>query len=384
VLLPSLAKTTYLLVGIESATLPPCEPEEPQVNSPLTRFLTLLVVSLSLSVQAAEFPAPVEKDWTVKDYRFRSGEQLPELRIHYQTIGSPSGEPVLVLHGTTQSSTSMLAPAFGGELFGPGQALDANRYYVILPDAIGHGKSSKPSDGLRAGFPRYTYDDLVEASYRLVMEHLGIRRVRLVLGYSMGGMQTWIMAGRYPQFMDVAVPMASLPSEMSGRNWMLRRLIIDSIRKDPEWANGNYTNQPRSAQFASVFYGLATLGGNQGLQRLAPTREKADALVDQRLSAPFPADTNDVLYQWESSRDYNPSDGLERIEATLLAINSADDERNPPELGVLDREIRRVKRGQTYIIPGSENTYGHGTAYFARNWSKQLGDLLQSAPSGSK
>jgi homoserine O-acetyltransferase len=344
-----------------------------------------LVVSFcTFAAQAAEFLAPAESDWTVRDFRFRSGEVLPELRIHYKTIGAPSGEPVLVLHGTTQSSASMLAPAFGGELFGPGQALDANRFYVILPDAIGHGKSSKPSDGLRAGFPRYNYDDLVEASYRLVTEHLGIRRVRLVLGYSMGGMQTWIMAGRYPQFMDVAVPMASLPIEMAGRNWILRRLIVDSIRKDPDWANGNYTKQPRSAQFASVFYGLATLGGNQGLQRLAPTREKADALVDQRLGAPFPADANDVLYQWESSRDYNPAAGLERIEATLLAINSADDERNPPELGVLDREIRRVKKGQTYIIPGNESTAGHGTAYFARYWSKQLSELLQSAPSGSK
>lgn len=355
------------------------------MTSLLTRVLALFIFwPFGFAALAADFPAPVERDWTVKDFRFRSGELLPELRIHYKTIGAPSGEPVLVLHGTTQSSASMLAQPFGGELFGPGQALDANRYYVILPDAIGHGKSSKPSDGLRAGFPRYSYDDMAEASYRLVTEHLGIPRIRLVLGYSMGGMQTWIMASRYPQFMDVAVPMASLPSEMSGRNWMLRRLIIDSIRKDPDWANGNYTKQPRSAQFASVFYGLATLGGNQGLQRLAPTREKADALVDQRLGAPFPADANDVLYQWESSRDYNPAAGLERIEATLLAINSADDERTPLELGILDREIRRVKKGQVYIIPGSENTAGHGTAYFARHWSKQLGALLQSVPREGK
>lgn len=340
----------------------------------------IAIAVLALPVLSAEVPASKESEWIVRDFRFGSGETLPELRIHYRTIGSPSGEPVLILHGTTQSGAAMLAPNFGGELFGPGQPLDATRYYVILPDAIGHGLSSKPSDGLRASFPRYSYDDMVEATYRLITEHLGIRRLRLVLGFSMGGMETWILAGRYPRLMDVAVPLASLPSEMSGRNWMLRRLVIDSIRRDPEWANGNYTKQPRSAQFASVYYGVATLGGNQGLQRLAPTRAKADAILDQRLGAPFAADANDVLYQYEASRDYNPSPGLERIEATLLAINSADDERNPPELGVLDREIKRVRNGRTYLIPSSEDTAGHATAFFARHWSKQLSELLQSAP----
>src|SRR5262250_316209 len=200
---------------------------------------------------AADHPAPKEGDWIVRDFRFHTGEVLPELRIHYTTVGAPTGEPVLILHGTTQSGTSMLAPAFAGELFGPGQPLDATRYYVILPDAIGHGKSSKPSDGLRTSFPKYNYDDMVEAHYRLLTEHLGVRRVRMVLGNSMGGMKTLIFAQKYPGFMDVAVPMASLPMEMSSRNWILRRLIIDSIRNDPEWMNGNYSKQPRSAQFAS-------------------------------------------------------------------------------------------------------------------------------------
>jgi homoserine O-acetyltransferase/O-succinyltransferase len=285
-----------------------------------------------------------------------------------------------LLHGTTGSGAGMLTPAFAGELCGPGQPLDASRYYLILPDAIGTGKSSKPSDGLRVSFPKYNYDDMVEAQYRLVTEHLGVRHLRLVLGNSMGGMHTWMWAQKYPDVMDVAVPMASLPIEMAGRNWMTRRLIIDAIRNDPEWMNGNYTTQPRSLQFASVFYGIATNGGNQALYKAAPTREKADQLLDQRLSAPFRGDANDRLYQWDASRDYNASAGLERIQAALLVINSADDERNPPELGVLDREMKRVKNGRVLLIPASDQTAGHGTTAQARFWKQELGDLLQSAP----
>jgi homoserine O-acetyltransferase len=278
----------------------------------------------------------------------------------------------------------LLTPAFAGELFGPGQPLDASRYYIILSDAVGHGKSSKPSDGLRTRFPRYNYEDMVDAHYRLLNEHLGVRHLRLVLGNSMGGMETWIFAQKYPDFMDIAVPMASLPTEMSSRNWMLRRLIIDSIRNDPEWMNGNYTKQPRSAQFASVFFGIATNGGNLALYKAAPTREKADQLLDQRLSARFTADANDVLYQWDSSRDYNASAGLERINAVLLAINAADDERNPPELGVLDREVKRVQNGRVLLIPASDQTVGHGTTGRARLWKKELEELLQAAPRRAK
>jgi homoserine O-acetyltransferase len=351
------------------------------------RFVTILArvaSSLALALIAlpgfgADFPAPTEGDWIVRDFRFHTGDMLPELRIHYTTVGAPTGEPVLIMHGTTQSGTNMLAPAFAGELFGPGQPLDATRYYIILPDAIGHGKSSKPSDGLRMGFPKYNYDDMVDAQYRLLTEHLGVRHLRMVLGNSMGGMETWILAQKHPAFMDIAVPMASLPAEMSSRNWMLRRLITDSIRSDPEWMNGNYTKQPRSAQFASVFFGLATNGGNQALYKAAPTRAKADELLNQRLNAAFSADANDVLYQWDSSRDYNPSAGLERIQATLLAINSADDERNPPELGLMDREIKRVKNGRALLIPGSDQTAGHGTTFQARFWKNEVGDLLKNA-----
>jgi len=344
----------------------------------------LALVLTAVPGVAADYPAPTDGDWIVRDFRFHTGEVLPELRLHYATVGAPTGEPVLILHGTTQSGSSMLSPVFAGELFGPGQPLDTSRYYVILPDAIGHGKSSKPSDGLRARFPKYNYDDLVDAQYRLVTEHLGVRRLRLVLGFSMGGMETWIFAKKYPQFMDIAVPMASLPTEMAGRNWVLRRLILDSIRNDPEWKNGNYSAPLRSAQFASVFYGLATNGGNQALYKAAPTREKADDLLNQRLSAPFSADANDVLYQRDSSRDYNPSPGLENIQAMLLAINSADDERNPPELGVLDREIKRVRNARIFLIPASDQTAGHVTVFFARFWKKEVGDLLQTAPRPAK
>jgi homoserine O-acetyltransferase len=340
----------------------------------------LALVLAALASFAADYPAPQEGSWVVRDFRFHTGEALPELRLHYTTVGARTGEPVLILHGTTGSGTNMLSPVFAGELFGPGQPLDASRYYLILPDAIGTGKSSKPSDGLRMGFPKYNYDDMVDGQYRLLREHLGVRHLRLVLGNSMGGMQTWIWAQKYADFMDVAVPMASLPTEMSGRNWMMRRLIIDSIRNDPEWMNGNYNRQPRSLQLASVFFAIGTNGGNQGLFKAAPTREKADQLLDQRLAAQFRGDANDHLYQWDSSRDYNPSPGLERIRAVLLAINSADDERNPPELGVLDREIKRVKNGRVFLIPASDQTAGHGTTGQAKFWKKELAEVLQSAP----
>ena len=349
------------------------------------RVIWTLVFALSaLPALAAEYPTPKEGAWVVRDFRFHTGEVLPELRLHYTTVGAPTGEPVLMLHGTTGSGTGMLNPRFGGELFGLGQPLDASRYYIILPDAIGAGKSPKPSDGMRTAFPRFNYDDMVLAQYRLVTEHLGVRHLRLVLGNSMGGMHTWIWAQKYPDFMDIAVPMASLPTEMSGRNWMMRRLIIDSIRNDPEWMNGNYTKQPPSVQFASVFFGIGTNGGNQALFRAAPTRETADALLDKRLSAPFRGDANDLLYLWDASRDYNPSPRLERIQAVLLAINSADDERNPPELGVLDREIKRVKNGRVLLIPASEQTAGHGTTARAILWKKELAELLQSAPRGAQ
>jgi homoserine O-acetyltransferase len=351
-----------------------------QYSRAVARASALLALGLAALVAfAADTPAPKEGTWVVRDFRFHTGEVLPELKLHYTTVGDPSGEPVLVLHGTTGSGTGMLSPAFGGELFGPGQPLDAKRYFIILTDAIGTGKSSKPSDGLRMRFPKYNYDDMVHAQYRLVTEHLGVRHLRLVIGNSMGGMQTWMWAEQYPGFMDVAVPMASLPSGMSGRNWMMRRMLVESIRSDPDWQGGNYKEQPRGWRIASVFFATGTSGGNRGLYRQAPTREKADAIVDQRLKA-VRGDANDHLYQWDSSRDYDPSPGLERIEATLVAINSADDERNPPELGILDQAIKRVKNGRIFLIPASDQTAGHGTTGQAKFWKAELARILEKAP----
>jgi homoserine O-acetyltransferase len=343
---------------------------------------SVVVLSLiAFSAAAQNYLTPKESTWIARDFRFHTGAVMPELRLHYRTVGEPSSEPVLILHGTTGSGASMLRPGFGDELFGPGQPLDASKYYIILPDAIGHGNSAKPSDGLRTKFPLYNYDDMVLAQHKLLTEALGIRHLRLVLGHSMGGMHTWIWGVTYPDFMDALVPMASQPTEMASRNWIMRRLIIDTIRNDPEWNNGNYTSQPRSARVASVFYDIATNGGTLAYQKMAPTREAADKLLDARLAAPFKADANDVLYQWESSQDYNPSRGLESIQAALLAINAADDERNPPETGIMEQEIKRVKNGKLYLIPPSKDTRGHGTtSAVAKLWKQQLQELLQTAP----
>lgn len=325
-------------------------------------------------------PPPHEGECTVQDFRFHTGQVLPELRLAYTTIGAPTGEPVLVLHGTNGSARSMLTPGFAGALFGPGQPLDARRYFIVLPDALGTGRSSKPSDGLRMAFPSYNYLDMVDAQHRLLTEHLGLRHVRAIIGNSMGGMHTWLWAQRHPAFMDVVVPMAASPAAMAGRNWMMRRMVIDAIRNDPDWQGGNYAQQPRALQFASVFFGIATNGGHAGLHRLAPTRAEADALLDRRLQARFPGDANDHLYQWEAARDYDPEPGLERIGARVLAINSADDERNPPELGSLDRALVRIPHARAHLIPGSAATCGHSTVAQAHLYGHLLVEVLASAP----
>lgn len=346
----------------------------------LRAALGAAITIIAFSANAADYPAPKEGDWTARDFRFHTGEIMPELRLHYTTVGEPSGEPVLILHGTTGSGASMLTPAFAGELFGAGQPLDASKYYIILPDAIGAGKSSKPSDGLKAKFPRYNYDDMVSAQYRLVTEGLGVKHLRLVLGNSMGGMQSWMWGSAYPEFMDALVPMASQPTEMSSRNWMMRRMLTDAVRNDPEWKGGDYTTQPPALKIANVFFGIATSGGNHALYKAAPTREQADKLLDERLAAPYKLDANDALYQWDSSRDYNASPGLERIQAAVLAINSADDERNPPELGIMERELKRIKNAKLLLIPASEETRGHGTTGMAKFYKQELQELLQNTP----
>jgi homoserine O-acetyltransferase len=342
--------------------------------------VAFIVAFIGAPAMAADYPQPKQGEWVARDFKFHTGEVMPELRLAYTTVGEPSGQPVLVLHGTTGSATSMLTPAFAGELFGAGQPLDATKYFIIIPDSIGHGKSSKPSDGMKAKFPRYNYDDMVDAQYRLVKEGLGIDHLRLVIGNSMGGMQTWVWGVRYPDFMDVLAPMASQPTAMASRNWMMRRLIIDAIRNDPEWKDGNYTTQPKAFRTAAVFYNLATNGGTLAYQKAAPTRAAADKLLDQRLAALPTADANDYLYQWEASGDYDPSAGLPRIRARLLVINAADDERNPPETGLTENAVKQVPGSRLYLIPASEETRGHGTTGMAKFYAKPLAELLEAAP----
>jgi len=344
----------------------------------LFRWISLLLVCVALPA-LAQYPEPKQGDWVAKDFRFHSGETM-DVRLHYTTIGAPTGEPVLILHGTAGSGATMLGKDFAGELFGPGQPLDASRYYIILPDALGTGKSTRPSDGLRAKFPRYNYDDMVLAQYRLVSEGLGVKHLRVIVGNSMGGMQAWMWGTRYPGFMDALLPMACLPAAMSGRNYMLRKMLTQSIRNDPEWNGGNYGTQPKNMQTYLLTYGLATIGGNQALLKAAPNAAEGDKLIAQRLAAPFTGDANDTLFQWESSADYDPSAGLEKITATVVAVNSSDDERNPPEFGVMESSMKRLKSGRYVLLPGGPDTRGHGTTGLAKLWKQELADLLQKAP----
>jgi homoserine O-acetyltransferase/O-succinyltransferase len=332
---------------------------------------------LGLALQAADFPAPEEGDFVVNDFQFTSGETLAGLRLHYSTIGSPrkdgSGRTtnaVLILHGTGGSGRGFLSQTFGGQLFGPGQLLDATRYFIILPDAVGHGQSSKPSDGLRMKFPRYTYGDMVRAQFRLVKEKLGVNHLRLVMGTSMGGMHTWMWGEMYPEFMDALMPLASAPVEIGGRNRMLRKMILDSIQRDPNWNGGEYKGPLQNMTSSPL-----------QLLKQAPTREQADAAFARRFYEPpaRPVDANDMIYHFDSSRDYNPQPDLEKIQAPLYAINSADDQVNPPELGILEREIRRVKRGRYILLPVSDETRGHGTHSLPAIWGRYLAELLQES-----
>jgi homoserine O-acetyltransferase len=339
-------------------------------------FALALLAGFSAPLMAADYPAPKDGTWVIKNFRFNSGETLPELKVHYLTLGAPTGEPVLILHGTGGSARGLMSPAFAGELFGPGQPLDASRYFIIVPDAIGAGGSSKPSDGLRMAFPKYNYEDMVRAQHQLVTEHLGVKRLKLVLGNSMGGMHTWLWGVMYPDAMTHLVPMASMPTEVAGRNWMMRRMLIDVIKLDPDWMGGNYTKQPRSLQIAQTYFSLGTAGGNQGLHQMAPTQDKADQFVNEQLAKPSSSDANDILYQFDASRGYNPAPRLETIRARLLAINAADDERNPPELGIMEREMKRVKNGSLYLIPASPDTRGHATTGSAKWWKQQLPAFL--------
>jgi homoserine O-acetyltransferase/O-succinyltransferase len=351
------------------------------MNCIRTRVLVALACATVASPAiAADYPAAKQGEWIARDFKFHTGEVMSEMRLAYRTVGEPSGEPVVVLHGTSGSSAAMLTPAFAGEMFGAGQPLDAKKYFIIIPDSIGHGGSAKPSDGLRTKFPRYNYDDMVAAQHRLLTEHLGIRHVRMMIGNSMGGMHVWTWATTYPDYADAWVPMASQPTAMASRNWMLRRLMIETVRRDPAYNGGNYTQQPPSLRIANVFYAVATAGGTLAFQKAAPTSAAGDKIVEARLAAAPPPDANDFIFQWESSRDFDVAAKLDRIGAPLLAINAADDERNPPETGLMVKAMEKVKNGRLLLIPASEQTTGHGTTANAGFYAKEVGDLVQSAP----
>jgi homoserine O-acetyltransferase len=348
------------------------------------RILITLPALVTLTATAANYPAPVEGNYTISDFHFRSGESLPQLHLHYMTLGRPERDArgvvrnaVLILHGTTGSCHQFLRTEFADTLYGPDQPLDVTRYYLIIPDNIGHGQSSKPSDGLRARFPAYGYLDMVEAQYRLLTEGLHVNHLRLVMGTSMGGMHTWLWGELHPDFMDALMPLASLPTQVSGRNRVWRRAIIDAIRDDPAWQNGNYTSPPPSMRVvADIFY---FMGENPVMRwREAPTLKQVDlALAAYATNILTHDDANDVLYAVAASRDYDPGPLLEKITAPLLAINSADDLINPPELGILEREIKRVPRGSAVIIPYSGQTVGHGSHTKAVLWTNDLVRLLR-------
>ena len=329
----------------------------------------------------------VEGDFILREFSFASGERLPELRLHYTTLGAPQHDSdgtvrnaVLVLHGTGGNGRVFLSDNFAGVLFGPGQLLDAARHYIILPDGIGHGRSSKPSDGLRAQFPRYTYGDMVRAQQRLLSEGLGVDHLRLVMGTSMGGMHTWMWGAMFPQFMDALMPLASLPAAIAGRNRMMRRMVIDSIRNDPQWHGGAYREQPRGLR-AAIYTLLFMVSVPLQWQQQAPTPAAADALFDRLVQEQLAKlDANDMIYHFDASRDYDPAPDLEKITAPLLAINSADDQVNPPELGILEQAIGRVKQGRHLVIPISDKTYGHRTHSLAELWQAELAALLARNP----
>jgi homoserine O-acetyltransferase len=348
--------------------------------------MTNEVTKKSAVPAGAGCPEPVEGEVIVRDFPFSTGEPLPELRLHYTTLGTAARDAegvvrnaVLILHGTGGSGGAFLNQPFAGVLFGPGQLLDATRHYIILPDGIGHGQSSKPSDGLRARFPRYTYADMVRAQYRLLTEKLGVNHLRLVMGTSMGGMHTWMWGEIFPHFMDALMPLASLPAAIAGRNRMMRRMVTDAIRQDPEWQGGDYRKQPRGL-LSAIYTLLFMVSVPLQWQQQASTQAAADELFD-RLVAEYAAklDANDVLYQFDASRDYDPSTDLEQIQAPLLAVNSADDQVNPPELGILEKAIHRVKRGRCIVIPVSERTCGHRSHSMAELWQVYLAELLEEA-----
>ncbi|HEU4554219.1 MAG TPA: alpha/beta fold hydrolase [Chitinophaga sp.] len=354
---------------------------------PLKSLLAALLLYFSLPAAAQRnYPAPAEDTYTATHFQFENGEQLDSLRLHYYTIGTPQKDrngvvknAVLILHGTCAAARNFLGRQFAGQLFGPGQPLDAAKYFIILADGIGHGGSGKPSDGLRMQFPKYTYDDMVKAQHLLLTRHLGINHLRLILGTSMGAMHAWIWGYTYPDFVDALMPLASLPTEIAGRNRIMRKMAIDLIEMDPAWNQGNYASQPVLGLTGAISSFFFMNSSPYHLQESAPTRAKADTLAARIKAGNLRSlDANDVIYALEASRNYNPAPYLSKIKATVFAVNSADDEINPPELGIMEREIKKVPRGRYILIPTSPLTSGHGTNSLPAIWNNYLRILLKN------
>jgi homoserine O-acetyltransferase len=351
----------------------------------VSAIVALMSLAAAPAAVAADFPAPVEGDFVARDFRFGSGETLPALSLHYRTIGTPQRDAsgvvrnaVLILHGTGGTGAAFLSQTFGGELFGAGQVLDAARYFIILPDGIGHGKSSKPSDGMHARFPKYTYDDMVRAQHTMLVDGLKVNHLRLVLGTSMGAMQSWVWGETYPDFVDGLVPLASAPTQIAGRNRVMRTMIMDSITRDPAYKNGDYTEQPHAGMVGAVNLLMMMTSSPIGWHKSGPTRDAADKWYEDQLKSRIAAnDANDMLYQFNASRDYDPSAQLERITAHLLAINSADDVVNPPELGIMEKLMPRVAHGRYLLLPTTDRTRGHGTHSLPAIWGTYLADFMK-------
>jgi homoserine O-acetyltransferase/O-succinyltransferase len=360
----------------------------------LSIAIVALIVLCSVLLASAQqtppqhtWPPPHEADFIAHNFTFKSGETLPDVRIHYATLGKPEKDAsghtknaVLILHGTSGDGTQFLRDIFAGVLFGPGQLLDANRYFIVLPDNVGHGKSSKPSDGMHARFPQYDYADMIALQHEMLEKGLGVNHLRLILGTSMGCMHSWIWGSTYPDMMDALMPLACLPVPIAGRNRLWRKMVIDGIRQDPDWKNGDYTTQPRAALQISADFLLIAGGAPLHLQEDCPTRDSADAYLDnftKRAGTRF--DANDFLYAVNASRDYDPSPGLYKIKAPVMYINSADDFINPPELGIAEREIKKVKNGKFVLLPTSLQTFGHGTHTHAAVWQSYLKELLDAS-----
>lgn len=353
----------------------------------LRSVVAVLIVGgfAATGVDAADFPAAVERDYVARDFKFASGETLPSLTLHYRTVGTPQRDgsgairnAVLILHGTGGTGSGFLSQTFGGQLFGAGQLLDATKYFIVLPDGIGHGKSSKPSDGLRARFPKYTYDDMVRSQHLLLTDGLKITHVRLIMGTSMGAMHCWVWGEMFPDFADGLVPLASAPVEIAGRNRIMRTMIMDSITKDPAWNGGDYKEQPRLGLTAAVNILMLMTSSPLQWHRNGPTHAAADKWYEEQIASRVAGtDANDMLYQFNASREYDPSGALEKITARVLAINSADDVVNPPELGLMERLMPRVRHGQYVLVPTSDQTRGHGTHSLPAVWGKHLETFLR-------